>query len=104
MSLDSAEEFALAPTVEASLAMIESLGAKFESRDRQQFAPRQCAFDGSGTHGVPDFYINLVGNAIKFTPAGGTVCLTGRALAHGGYEVTVQDSGIGMNAEEIAQP
>jgi two-component system cell cycle sensor histidine kinase PleC len=43
-----------------------------------------------------------VGNAIKFTPAGGTVRVGGRRLADGGYEIYFRDSGVGMRQEDIA--
>jgi two-component system cell cycle sensor histidine kinase PleC len=52
---------------------------------------------------VRQILINLLGNAIKFTPAGGSVRVSGAALKDGGYAVTVQDSGIGMTQEEIAE-
>jgi two-component system cell cycle sensor histidine kinase PleC len=44
-----------------------------------------------------------VGNAVKFTPAGGTVEVSGAPLVDGGYAVTVQDSGIGMSEADIAK-
>ncbi len=43
-------------------------------------------------------FSNLAGNAVKFTPAGGTVRLA-LTEAGGGYEVDVTDSGIGIDAE-----
>ncbi|WP_247894282.1 sensor histidine kinase [Azospirillum sp. B510] len=46
--------------------------------------------------------LNLLSNAIKFTPAGGTVRLEATADPDGsGTVITVRDSGIGMNAEEM---
>ena len=101
MSLESAEEFDFLPTVEASLAMIEGLGAKFEVALVNDVAPcdvRLLAVERM----VRQILVNLVGNAIKFTPAGGAVTLTGKRLASGGYELVVTDSGIGMSDEEIA--
>jgi two-component system cell cycle sensor histidine kinase PleC len=50
---------------------------------------------------VRQILINLVGNAIKFTPAGGTVCIAGHMLPDGSYALAVRDSGVGMTDEEI---
>ena len=47
-------------------------------------------------------FANLISNAIKFTPRGGTVTLEARTGAGGGASVRVRDTGLGMTAEEIA--
>jgi signal transduction histidine kinase len=47
-------------------------------------------------------FANLVGNAVKYTPAGGRVAVRpGRASE--GVAVAVQDSGIGIEAEEVTR-
>ena len=45
---------------------------------------------------------NLIGNAIRFTPPGGTVSVEARATEDGGAAVCVRDTGLGMSSEEIA--
>jgi signal transduction histidine kinase len=46
--------------------------------------------------------INLAGNAIKFTPAGGSVTITGTRAADGQARLEVRDTGIGMSAKDLA--
>jgi PAS domain S-box-containing protein len=45
--------------------------------------------------------LNLIGNAVKFTPAGGTVAIEARLLKLGHLAISVSDSGIGMKASDI---
>ena len=44
--------------------------------------------------------LNLLGNAVKFTPADGRVRLRSRPTAEGGLDLTVSDNGSGMTFEE----
>lgn len=46
--------------------------------------------------------INLLSNALKFTPQYGTITLYGSRSADGGFSIAIHDTGIGMTAEEIA--
>lgn len=45
---------------------------------------------------------NLLSNAIKFTDPGGTITLSGRRAPVDGVVITVTDSGIGMDADDVA--
>ena len=47
--------------------------------------------------------INLVSNAIKFTPEGGRIDVRTRVAADGNLELAVADGGPGMNQEELEQ-
>ncbi len=46
--------------------------------------------------------INLIGNAIKFTEAGGTVRLATSATDEGGVALVIADTGIGMDKDDLA--
>ncbi|MBI4394956.1 MAG: hybrid sensor histidine kinase/response regulator [Candidatus Omnitrophica bacterium] len=47
--------------------------------------------------------INLVGNAIKFTPEGGAVTVQTEATAQGRVNISVQDTGIGIAKEDLGR-
>ncbi|MDX1483853.1 MAG: ATP-binding protein [Alphaproteobacteria bacterium] len=45
--------------------------------------------------------INLISNAVKFTPSGGTVTIATGLRKNGEFTVTIEDTGIGMRKEDI---
>lgn len=47
--------------------------------------------------------LNLLSNAMKFTPEGGQITLSGRGTVEGNYEISVSDTGCGMDHDEIPQ-
>jgi signal transduction histidine kinase len=102
MSLENAEEFDLVPALDAPLAMLKGLGDKhgvvvscaWEDENVRLFAVKRM---------VRQMVINLVGNAIKFTPRGGNVVLSGALEAETVYCLKVRDDGIGMSKSEMIQ-
>lgn len=50
---------------------------------------------------IKQILINLMSNAIKFTPAGGRVVISGCIKPSGALEIKVSDTGIGMAKEDI---
>ena len=51
---------------------------------------------------VKQILINLLFNAVKFTPEGGRVTIAARVLPNGCFEISVTDTGIGIAAEHLA--
>lgn len=47
-------------------------------------------------------FTNIISNAIKFTPRGGTVKIEGLRTQSGGVGILIRDSGVGMSPEEIS--
>jgi len=50
---------------------------------------------------VEKVVVNLVGNALKFTDAGGRIVVRGEAAEDGGLHLVVADSGIGLEQEQV---
>ncbi len=88
--------------VRHSLAIIEPMaadcGLTLTSDIDAEFPP----FWGDETK-LRQILLNLMSNAAKFTPAGGTVSVSLERTEDGGGRVTVADTGIGMTPEDIVQ-
>ena len=52
---------------------------------------------------VKQMLLNLVSNAVKFTPAGGAVAILGRLEADGRLAIEVRDTGVGIAKQDIAR-
>ena len=60
--------------------------------------PSACLADPQA---LKQILLDLLSNAVKFTPQGGVVSLQARALADGQTEFVVRDSGVGIAAEDL---
>jgi signal transduction histidine kinase len=101
MSLDNATQFELVPVVISSVDMLKGLGEKLGVTVKNEIADETLRVTAVERM-IRQIVINLVGNAIKFTPPGGTVYLSGRMRNDGGFEIAVRDTGVGMSEAELA--
>jgi two-component system, OmpR family, sensor histidine kinase BaeS len=81
-------------------AAADSLASRFEAADitlERRLTPVSVLAD---THRMHQVVINLLGNALKFTPAGGRVTLEG-GPSGGRARLSVADTGAGIPADEL---
>ena len=52
---------------------------------------------------IKQILLNLMSNAMKFTPAGGRVTIMHELDANGALRVSITDTGVGLNEDEIAK-
>jgi histidine kinase len=83
-------------------AVTERLGRQFEEKGvaLETDVPSDLLAVRADEDRIGQVLLNLVGNALQYTPAGGRVCL--RARHEGGnVHVIVEDTGIGIAAEHL---
>jgi signal transduction histidine kinase len=99
-TLDKEEPVALALTIEAAVRMVQAQ-AEAESITLALDCARDLpAVSGSGRM-LQQVFINLLANAVKFTPPGGAVTVRCGALGERDVAITISDTGIGMSDEDV---
>ena len=89
-------------TIEAALRLVEQRADKAGVELVREVAPELPRLHADG-RALKQVLLNLLTNAVKFTPKDGRVTI-GAELAPGGELVlTVADSGVGMSAEDLEQ-
>ena len=90
----------LGRSVQTALKVFEQESESSHVTVRADIAPRLPALHAD-ERAVQQILINLVSNALKFTPEGGTVTVTARTDEDGRQLIAVRDTGIGMAANDI---
>lgn len=85
---------------------ITTMGTEFEEKKiavTVDLAPESCAMTGDPVR-LQQVFWNVLKNALKFTPTGGTVHIEMRlSSANDEVTITVTDSGIGMTSDELSR-
>src|SRR5438477_5379337 len=86
--------------VESSVLLVRERIEKKQQRLEVRIAPDLPMLVVDGRR-IKQVLINLLSNAHKYTPARGRIAIGARRDAEGGVQISVMDSGPGMDAEEI---
>ncbi len=93
------EPIDLAAEIDETMRLIQwRVGGGVTLRTELGGAPVSAAFD---RRALRQILLNLVGNAVKFTPAGGTVTLSVQRQPEG-LALVIADTGIGISKEHLA--
>jgi two-component system cell cycle sensor histidine kinase PleC len=95
-----AREVALDEVLQAALASFEHAAREAGVGLACDMRPGLPAVEGDPAR-LRRIFGNLIGNAVRFTPPGGTVRLVAGPAEDGGAVVSVRDTGPGMNREDI---
>ncbi|MFM9863394.1 MAG: sensor histidine kinase [Micropepsaceae bacterium] len=96
-----AEEINVPEAIKAAYAMFEMRASASGIRLKAEIDPALPLLLAD-ERACRQILINLISNAVKFTPAGGTVTTFARRSAGGGMEVGVTDTGAGIDPADVA--
>jgi two-component system, OmpR family, phosphate regulon sensor histidine kinase PhoR len=92
------EKVALKPAVSEVLGLFEARAVERGVSLEAEFADLDVRADGDALRRV---LVNLVSNALKFTPKGGRVSVAARPPVDGRVEIDVTDTGQGIPPDEV---
>ncbi len=87
-------------TVSSCLSAMRALAGQASVRLRSDLAPGRPRL-AADRRSLMQILLNLLSNALKFTPQGGVVTVATRRRPGGGLVLSVSDTGTGMRREEI---
>ena len=96
-----AERIAIGPVVEECLTLVRNRAQKSDVALKTDIAPGLPLLT-CDARALKQVLLNFLSNAVKFTPAGGTVTTGAAHAADGGLTLWVRDTGIGMKDSDIA--
>jgi PAS domain S-box-containing protein len=94
------EEVDLVDLVAGCLPIVEQRARKGGIDLGQSFAPDLPRIRIDKLR-VKQILLNLLSNAIKFTPAGGSVTVSGGVAPEGGIAISISDTGIGIRPRDV---
>ncbi len=94
------EEVDLSEVVEASIHMVSQLAAVGDVTVSSSISA-DTPHIYVDKRRIKQILINLLNNAVKFTPKGGNVWVSALQNKPGSLEISVADTGIGMNSKEL---
>jgi len=94
------EEVSLAAVMKEAMSLLRDQIRKYAVNAKVDLPADLPRLRGSNVK-IRQILINLVSNAIKFTPAGGTVNVSARREDDSGLTLTIADTGIGMSKKDL---
>jgi signal transduction histidine kinase len=97
------EETVELPAIVKSCLMLLGERARSAEVRLEQRLPEDLPALRADPRKLKQVMLNLLTNAVKFTPSGGTVAVTAEQLPGGGISVSVIDTGIGIDPDDFAK-